>query len=118
MLNRVQEELPSASEVAKADDTELQEIMENTAKSTKDLITQLDDPPGDSLKHALHQLLGLDKELRSTGDLLKVETVKKVQLEKCIERESLSFPKSETTQNMMMAFKKTSGIGSKGLMTT
>ena len=32
MLSRVEEELPSASDVAKADDIELQEIMENTAK--------------------------------------------------------------------------------------
>ena len=32
MLNRVEEELPSTSDVAKADDIELQEIMENTAK--------------------------------------------------------------------------------------
>ena len=36
MLNRVEEELPSASEVAKADDIELQEIM----KSMEGLITQ------------------------------------------------------------------------------
>ena len=50
MLNRVKEELPSASDIAKADDIELQEIMENTTRSMKDLITQLDDqtyPPGD-----------------------------------------------------------------------
>ena len=45
MLNRVEEELLSAFDIAKADDTELQEIMENAANSTEDLIAQFDDPP-------------------------------------------------------------------------
>ena len=35
MLNGVEEKLPSASDVAKADDRELQEITENTMKSTR-----------------------------------------------------------------------------------
>ena len=43
MLNRLKEELPSASDVAKADDIELKKIMENTVRRTDDLITQLDD---------------------------------------------------------------------------
>ena len=43
MLNRMEEELSSASDVAKADDIELQEITENALRSTEDLITQLDD---------------------------------------------------------------------------
>ena len=38
MLNRVEEELPSVSDIAKADDIELQEL----AKSTEDLITQFE----------------------------------------------------------------------------
>ena len=38
MLNRVKEELPSTSDITKADDIELQEIMENASKSTEDLI--------------------------------------------------------------------------------
>ena len=42
MLNGVEEELPSASDVAKADHIELQEITENAAKSTEDLITQFE----------------------------------------------------------------------------
>ena len=65
MLNKVEEELPSASEITKADNIELQEITENAARSTEGLITQLDDHPlGDSFEHPLHKLLGLDKELR------------------------------------------------------
>ena len=39
MLNKVEEEIPSASDVDKAGDTELQEI----AKSTEDLISQIKD---------------------------------------------------------------------------
>ena len=42
MLNRVEEELSSVSDVAIADDIELQEIMENATKSTEDLITQFE----------------------------------------------------------------------------
>ena len=38
MLNRVEEELPSVSDVAKVDDIELQEIMENAARSTENVI--------------------------------------------------------------------------------
>ena len=87
ILNRVEEELPSASDVAKADDKEFQEIMENAARSIEDLIAQLNDSPGDPFEHPLHELLGLDKELWGIRGLLKVETVKKVQLEEHIERE-------------------------------
>ena len=35
MLNRAKEELPSMSDITKADDIELQEIMENASKSTE-----------------------------------------------------------------------------------
>ena len=42
MLNRVEEELPSITDIAKADDIELQEIMENAARSTGNLIEQLE----------------------------------------------------------------------------
>ena len=43
MLNRMEEKLPSASNIAKEDDMELQEITEITVKSTEDSIAQLDD---------------------------------------------------------------------------
>ena len=42
MLNRVEEELPSVSDVAKADVIEFQVITENTTKSTEDLIAQFE----------------------------------------------------------------------------
>ena len=79
MLNRVEAEQPFASDVAKADGIELQEITENAARSTGDLIAQLDDQtraPGDSLEHPLCKLLGLDIELRSIRNLLTVGTGK------------------------------------------
>ena len=61
MLNRVEEEIPSVSDIAKADDIELQEIMENASESTEDLITQFEGQ--ETLP--ICELLGLDKQLRS-----------------------------------------------------
>ena len=84
MLNRVEEEeLPSASDVAKADDIEIQEITENAMKSTEDLIAQFEGQ--ETLP--THELLGLDKQLRSIRGFLKVEVAKKVQLEGSIKKE-------------------------------
>ena len=80
-----QAELPSSSEIAKADEIELEEI----AKSTEDLIFQINNQSqtDDLFKHPLHELLGLDKQLRSIRGSLKVEVAKKVQLEECIAKE-------------------------------
>ena len=83
MLNKAAEELPSASDIAKVDDIELQEI----AEKVLDLIFQIKDVQTDTddlLEHPLQELLGLDKQLRSIRGLLKVEVAKKVQLEECI----------------------------------
>ena len=82
-LYRMEEELPSASDVAEANNIKLQEITENTAKSTDDLIAQFEEQ--ETLP--MCELLGLDKQLRSLRGSLKVETVKKVQLKECIKRE-------------------------------
>ena len=43
MLNKAAEELPSASDITKVDDIELQEIAEKALKSMEDLISQLND---------------------------------------------------------------------------
>ena len=86
MLNEVEEEIPSASDVDKAGDIELLEI----AKSTEDLIFQIKDVQTDTddlFKHPLRELLGLDAQLRSIQGLLKVEVAKKVQLEERITKE-------------------------------
>ena len=41
-LNKAEEELPSVSDVANADDIELQEITENVARSMENLTVQLE----------------------------------------------------------------------------
>ena len=56
------------------------------AKSTEDLISQLTQTD-DLFEYSLHELLGLDKQLRSIRGSLKVEVAKKVQLEDCIKKE-------------------------------
>ena len=58
-----QVELPSSSEIAKADTIGLEEI----AKSTEDLIFQINNQSqtDELFEHPLHELLGLDKQLRS-----------------------------------------------------
>ena len=50
--------------------------------------------------------------------LLRVEVVKKVQLEEKIKKKSVSLRKSETIQNTMMVFEKTLERESKSIMTT
>ena len=78
-LMEKQAELPSSSEIAKADEIELEEI----AKSTEDLISQINNQSqtDDLFEHPLQELLDLDKQLRSISSSLKVEVVKKVQME-------------------------------------
>ena len=83
MLNKAQEELPSESDIAKADDTELQAI----AKNTEDLISHIQTQTDDLFEHPLRELLGLDAQLRSIRGSLKVEVAKKVQLEERIAKE-------------------------------
>ena len=81
-----QAELPSSSEIAGADEIELEEIAEkasNIISQIKDVLTDTDD----LFKHPLRELLGLDKQLRSIRGSLKVEVAKKFQLEKRIAKE-------------------------------
>ena len=86
MLNKAEEELPSISDIAKADEIELQEI----AKSTENLVSQMsqtDDSFEGEETLPMRGLLGLDKQLRSIRGSLKVEVAKKVQLEERIAKE-------------------------------
>ena len=86
MLNEVEEEIPSASDVDQAGDIELQEIVKSTEDSIfkiKDIQTDTDD----LFKHPLQELLGLDKQLRSIRGSLKVEAAKKLELEERITKE-------------------------------
>ena len=86
MLNKATEELPSESDITKADDIELQEIVEKTSG----IISQIKDVQTDTedlFKHPICELLGLDKQLRSIRGSLKVEVAKKVELEEHIKKE-------------------------------
>ena len=90
MLNKAAEELPSESDITRVDDIELQEIAEKATKSTEDLISHLKDQQSqtnDLFEHPLHELLGLDKQLRSIRGTLKVEVPKKLELEERIAKE-------------------------------
>ena len=71
-----QAELPSSSEIAKADDIELEEI----AEKASDIISQIKDVQTDTddlFEHPLQELLGLDEQLKSIKGSLKVEVAKK-----------------------------------------
>ena len=78
----MEEELPSASDVDKANNIELQEIVENASRSMENLNQQLE---GEDLP--MRKLLGLDKQLRSIRGSLKVSVARKVQLEENIKKE-------------------------------
>ena len=90
MLNKAAEELPSESDITRADDIELQEIAEKATKSTEDLISHLNDQQSQTdelFRHPLRELLGLDKQLRTIRGSLKVEVAKKLELEERIAKE-------------------------------
>ena len=72
MLNEAAEELPTESDLDKATDIELQEIVKNMEDSISQL-TQTDD----LFEHSLRELLGLDTQLRSIRGSLKVEVAKR-----------------------------------------
>ena len=86
MLNKAAEELPFESDITKADDIELQEIVEKASgiiSEIKDVQTDTED----LFEHPLRELLGLDKQLRTIRASLKVQVVKKVELEEHITKE-------------------------------
>ena len=86
MLNKAAEELPSESDITKADDIELQKIIEKALG----IISHIKDVQMDTeglFENPLRELLGLDKQLRTTRGSLKVEVAKKVELEKPITKE-------------------------------
>ena len=86
MLNKVEEEIRSVSDVDKVGDIELKEIV----KRTEDLIFQINDVQTDTddiFEHPLCKLLGLDAQLRSIRDFLKVEVARKGELGECITKE-------------------------------
>ena len=88
MLNKAAEELTSESDINKANDIELQEIVEKASgriSQIKDVQTDTED----LFEHPLHELLGLDKQLRSIRSSLKVEVAKRFTLDGHIEMEKI-----------------------------
>ena len=86
MLNKAAKELPSESDITKADDIKLQEI----AEKALGIISQIKAIQTDTeylFEHPLGELLGLDKQLRSIRGSLKVEVAKKVESEEHIAKE-------------------------------
>ena len=87
MLNKTAEELPSESDITKADDIELQEIAEKASgiiSQIKDVQTYTEDlfehgpaGPGIAVRPLpLQEPLGLDAQLRTIRGSLKVEVAK------------------------------------------
>ena len=88
MLNKAAEEIPSESDITKADDIELQEIV----KKALGIISQIKDVQTDTedlFEHPLCESLGLIKQLRSIRGSLKVEVAKKVKLDGHIEMKKI-----------------------------
>ena len=76
MRNKAAEELASESDITKADDIELQEIVEKASG----IIFQIKDVQTDTedlFEHSLRELLGLEEQLRSIRGSRKVEVAKK-----------------------------------------
>ena len=84
-MNKAEDEMHSTSDIANADDIELQEITENVVRSMENLTVQLNGESSEDLQ--MHELLGLDKQLKSIRCSLKMEVAKNVQLEEKINKE-------------------------------
>ena len=67
---RARSQLPSTSDITRADDIELQEIAEKASRSIENLNQQVQEEPTKDLP--MPELLGLDKQLRSIRGSLKL----------------------------------------------
>ena len=95
MLNKAAEELPSESDITRADDIELQEI----AEKVSDIISQIKDIQTDTedlFKHPFQELPGLDNQLRSIRSSLKVEVAKRFSWKSASLKSIASLRNSET----------------------
>ena len=99
-MNKIQKELPSASDIERANDPELIEMTEIAISADKHLLNESfrgtqtgEDDPG---QPTMRELVSLDKELRSIRGSLKVEVAKKVELDQKLEKEKA---KLETLKN-------------------
>ena len=82
---RAGSQLPSTSDITRADDIELKEIAEKASRNIEYLNQQVQEEPTEDLP--MQEPLGLDAQFRSIRGSLKVEVAKKVQLEELIAKE-------------------------------
>ena len=82
-------------------DIELWELTLKSTKDMKDLIMKVEVQPQATTSEDLpmHELLGLDKKLRSIRDALKMETVQKVQSEQHFMQEEHKFAEIHNIQD-------------------
>ena len=83
VLNRIEKELPTTSDVTWTGEMELQEITKDLVKSTENLIEQLDG----SENLSMCAVISLDKQLKTMRNSLKLEVAKKVELQQPIKQE-------------------------------
>ena len=105
MLNKAAEELLSETDITRMHDIELQEIAEKAMKSTEDLISHLNDQQSQTdelFEHPLHELLGLDKQLRSNQGSLKVEVAKSSSWKSALLKSIASLRNSENIPEFTM----------------
>ena len=101
MLNKAAKELPSESDIIRADDIELQEIVEKASG----IISQIKDVQTDTedlFEHPLRELLGLDKQLRSIRGSLKVEVAKRLSWKSISRKSTESSRNSENIPEFTM----------------
>ena len=85
MLNKIEEELSSASKITKASDVELENLTDMVTTNVEEMIHMGRDTQTDDLfKYPLRELLGLDKKLKNIRGSLASEVAKKVKLEQHI----------------------------------
>ena len=92
-IEQKRRELPSASELGKADEIEMQELARKAIDVNEDLIKEISSDRGtqtgedDPDMPTMRELQGLDKELRSIRGSLKVEAAKKVEIKQKLTQE-------------------------------
>ena len=94
ILNKVEKDLPSTSDIDAANDIELEGMTDKSINSTHEHIRELSSDRGtqtgedDPNSLTMRELEGLDKELRNIRGSLKVEVAKKVKIEEKIKHEN------------------------------
>ena len=94
ILNKVEKDLPSTSDIDAANDIELEGMTDKSINSTHEHIRELSSDRGtqtgedDPNSLTMRELEGLDKELRKIRGSLKVEVAKKVKIEEKIKHEN------------------------------